>query len=127
MGGIRSELFVVKPDRQDGSGRVKLTANRGARPPSDYVGAMPATPPLRRQLRWLGPVCWALFRRPALIPVAVRQSLRLAPRGWWKQWPPLPLPADDYLRFRSLTAYGDADHPPDPGDVITWLSWSRTL
>ena len=74
------------------------------------------------------PSCWrvvaAVAARPRLWPAAVAGSWRLAPRGWWRRWPPLPLPDRDYLRFRARTAYGDPDHPLDPDDVVAWLEWS---
>jgi hypothetical protein len=65
----------------------------------------------------------AVAARPRLWPTAVAASWRLAPRGWWRRWPPLPVPDRDYLRFRARTAYGDADHPLDPDDVVAWLEW----
>lgn len=75
--------------------------------------------------RWILRIAIALLRHPELIATAVRQSVRLAPAGWWRTWPPVPLPAADYLHFRSVTAYGDPDREPDTADVITWLRWSR--
>lgn len=49
----------------------------------------------------------------------------LAPRGWWRSWPPLPMPSDDYLHFRLQTAYGDGERAPDARDVVTYLHWCR--
>ena len=67
----------------------------------------------------------AVARRPDLWTTAMRQVVRLAPDGWWRRWPPLPLPDPEWLRFRSKTAYGDGDRPPDPHDVVAWLEWCR--
>ena len=67
----------------------------------------------------------AVAVRPRLWPAAAAASCRLAPRGWWRRWPPLPVPDAEYLRFRARTAYGDPDHPLDPDDVVAWLEWSR--
>lgn len=67
----------------------------------------------------------ALAGRPDLWPVAVRQARRLARPGWWRTWPPLPLPDPAWLRFRLQTAYGDPDYAPDPAEVLAWLSWCR--
>lgn len=64
---------------------------------------------------------WAVLRRPWLWGVA----LRLAPRGWWRRSPHLPLPDREYLRFRMVTMYGDATHVPEPGDLVTYLEWCR--
>jgi len=62
----------------------------------------------------------------------VRQLLRLAPHGWWRRAPFLPLPARDYLHFRMVTAYGgdgDPDLVPDAdpaADLVTYLEWCRS-
>ena len=74
--------------------------------------------------RWW-PAARALVRAPALWPTAVRQARLLAAPGWWRRWPPVPRPDPAYLRFRILTAYGDAERPPDPGDVVAYLRWVR--
>ena len=67
----------------------------------------------------------AVLVRPRLWSTAVRQAWRLAPRRWWARRPFLPLPDRDYLRFRLETQYGDAEHRPLPGDVVTYLEWCR--
>ncbi|MFK8023639.1 MAG: hypothetical protein AB8G26_06720 [Ilumatobacter sp.] len=68
----------------------------------------------------------AVVRRPSLWPTAVRQMRRTAPPGWWRQRPFLPLPSGEYLRFRLLTQYGDADHRWEPDDVVAYLGWCRS-
>jgi hypothetical protein len=77
--------------------------------------------------RWLLPVAAAIAVRPRLWAVAVGQALRLAPAGWWRRWPPVPVPDPAYLRFRLQTAYGDPDRPPSAGDVVTYLHWCRRM
>lgn len=67
----------------------------------------------------------AVAVRPRLWAVAVQQVLVLAVPGWWRQWPPLPLPDEAYLRFRLQTQYGDPAHRPEPADVVTYLHWCR--
>jgi hypothetical protein len=74
-----------------------------------------------------GRVAGAVAKRPRLWPAALRQSARLAPRGWWHRPPFLPVPDAGYLRFRSFTQYGDAGHAPEPGDVVQYLGWCRQL
>ncbi len=64
-------------------------------------------------------------RRPDLWLTAVAQAFRLAPRGWWRRKPFLPLPDEGYLRFRLQTQYGDPDRPPEPHDLLTYLEWCR--
>lgn len=67
----------------------------------------------------------AVARRPSLWPTAIRQMRRLAPPGWWRRRPFLPVPSGEYLAFRLQTQYGDADHPWEPDDVVGYLEWCR--
>jgi len=69
---------------------------------------------------------WAVVRRPWLWPIAVRQALRLAPNGWWRNAPFLPLPDQRYLGFRLETQYGNAVHNAEPHDLVTYLEWCRS-
>lgn len=55
------------------------------------------------------------------------QLFALAPRGWWRRRPFLPLPDNDYLAFRLQTMYGDPEHVPAPDDVVAYLKWCRTM
>lgn len=61
---------------------------------------------------WL-PSALAVARRPRLWPEALRQVRRLARPGGMA-----------WVRFRMVTAYGDAEAVPDPADVVAWLGWS---
>jgi len=74
---------------------------------------------------WMRRAAAAIAVRPRLWGTAVRQVVRLAPRGWWRRWPPVPLPDAEYLRFRLVTQYGDPDRMPDADDVVTYLEWCR--
>jgi hypothetical protein len=86
---------------------------------NDPVSSDPA-----RRAWWL-PVGLAIARAPHLWLTAVRQMIRLAPRGWWHRWPLLPLPDGDYLRFRLQTMYGGEGRSPDAADVLAYLSWCK--
>lgn len=67
----------------------------------------------------------AVAVRPWLWATALVQLRRLARPGWWHRWPLLPLPDQEYLRFRMITAYGEADRAPEVGDLLTYLHWCR--
>ncbi|MGZ4678053.1 MAG: hypothetical protein ACXVJ7_13040 [Acidimicrobiia bacterium] len=77
----------------------------------------PAASPLRA-------AALAVARTPSLWPTAVRQGIRMIPRGWWRRRPFLPVPDPDYLRFRLETQYG-AEGVVDPADVLVYLRWCR--
>lgn len=71
----------------------------------------------------------SVLARPSLWPTALRQIVRLAPRGWWKQRPFLPVPRADYLEFRLVTQYG-GEHGVARGDiravdVVDYLQWCK--
>lgn len=71
-------------------------------------------------------VALALLGRPSLWVTAVAATLRLAQPGWWRRFPPVPLPAPEYLHFRLETQYGGSGlEAAEPGDVIAYLDWYR--
>jgi hypothetical protein len=78
-------------------------------------------------LRWVGAATAAVARHPSLWWTALHQIVVLAAPGWWRRWPPLPLPDPEYMRFRLVTMYGDVGHHPDPGDVIHYLEWCKSV
>lgn len=73
----------------------------------------------------LVPAAAAVAARPTLWLTAVRQLSRMAPDGWWRRPPFLPIPPADYLGFRLQTQYGDADAQPLGSDVVNYLQWVR--
>ncbi|MDZ7734035.1 MAG: hypothetical protein U5R31_14055 [Acidimicrobiia bacterium] len=77
--------------------------------------------------RWLWRAALAVARQPGLWVTALRQLRALAPPGWWRRSPYLPVPDRAYLRFRLVTMYGDPDHDPEPHDVVAYLRWCRDL
>lgn len=48
-------------------------------------------------------------------------------RGWYRQWPFLPLPPGDYIRWRMYTAYGDERAVPPIEDVVRFAQWRRRV
>lgn len=76
--------------------------------------------------RWLPAAAVAVLRHPSLWWTALAQVFRLASPGWWRRRPFLPLPDDDYLRFRLETQYGPG-HEPTAADVVDYLMWCRSF
>lgn len=67
----------------------------------------------------------AVLRRPGLWGTALRQALRLAPPGWWRRFPFLPLPDAKYAQMRAVIQYGNENHPADVADVLKYLAWCK--
>lgn len=62
--------------------------------------------------------------RPRLAVALLRVAWRFRARGWYRQFPFLPLPDRDYLGWRMYTAYGDAAIVPPPHDVEQYALWA---
>ncbi|HEX9682717.1 MAG TPA: hypothetical protein VGA13_06515 [Acidimicrobiales bacterium] len=67
----------------------------------------------------------AVLGRPWLWATALDTVRVLAPRGWWRRPPHLPVPDRRYLEFRMTTQYGEASASPRPQDVVDYLRWRR--
>ena len=69
----------------------------------------------------------ALLLRPWLWPTALQLVLRSAAPGWWRRWPPLPLPAPGYLGFR-LETFSAGEHDRLGAEaVVGYLEWCRRM
>lgn len=66
-----------------------------------------------------------VITRPVLWPTALRELRAFTPRRWWSQRPFLPVPDPVLMRFRMVTAYGDAEARFEADDLVTWLEWCR--
>lgn len=73
----------------------------------------------------------ALTLRALLNPRLALDVLRLAwafrARRWYNQFPFLPIPPDEYLRWRMHTAYGDESAVPSADDVERFARWRREV
>ena len=74
-------------------------------------------------------VVGAVIVRPTLWVTAVRQLARLAPTGWWKRAPFVPVPPRNYMEFRLVTQYG-GEHGALQADiraqdVVDYLQWCK--
>src|SRR5690606_31043031 len=105
-------------DRSPGAPRVlgrhahRARWARRRRPAGGRGGGREGTRMTRRAW-WIVAAALAVAARPRLWVTAVRQVVVLARPGWWRRPPFLPMPSRDYLRFRLLTAYGDATRSPE--------------
>lgn len=64
-----------------------------------------------------------LVRHPRDVVSVTRGGWRLRRRHWWRHYPWLPLPAEDYWDFRMTTVNGRDGHL-DPRDVVAVARWS---
>lgn len=64
-------------------------------------------------------------RHPSLALDLLRVAWRFRARRWFMRFPPLPLPAMDYVRWRMHTAYGDHAAVPPVEDVVRYARWVR--
>jgi hypothetical protein len=78
-----------------------------------------------RRRGWWMEAAWAVGRRPGLWPIAIAEAMAMAPRRWWRRWPPAPIPSPSWLAFRMETAYGDVSARPSAEDVVAWLEWCK--
>ncbi len=72
-------------------------------------------------------VARAVVPRPGLWWASIGAMHRMARRGWWRRGPFVPLPGEDYWRFRLTTAYGgEGDSGAlTPSDVVAYLRWCQ--
>lgn len=64
------------------------------------------------------------LRNPAVGMALVRVAWRFRRRRWYRQFPFLPLPAPEYVRWRMHTAYGRDDAVPPVCDVVRYARWA---
>lgn len=71
----------------------------------------------------------SLALRPWLWGDALVAVLRLARRGWWRSWPPVPSPDPEYVAWRTQTGHGDDARSPSgtAEDVLSYLTFCRGL
>lgn len=63
--------------------------------------------------------------RPRLALDLLRAVWAFRRREWWRRPPFLPLPDQDYLRWRMDTAYADENAVPPVDDVVRFARWRR--
>jgi hypothetical protein len=74
-------------------------------------------------------ISWRLFltilRRPWLWAEGMRTLVAVAPPGWWRRAPYLPIPDVAYADWRLATAHGDSEMPLHPDELIRYLEWRK--
>jgi hypothetical protein len=69
-----------------------------------------------------------LMRSPRLIPAAIGAAFAMAPRGWWRKAPFLPVPNKEYWKFRMETFQGgDGTTLPSPQEFVEVVGWFRSM
>jgi hypothetical protein len=64
------------------------------------------------------------LRKPAVGIALLTVAWRFRRRGWHRQFPFLPLPAREYVRWRLYTAYGREDAIPPASDIVRYARWA---
>jgi hypothetical protein len=74
---------------------------------------------------------WPFFRlalrKPQLIPLLIGAGWRFRRLGWYRHPPFLPLPTQDYMRWRMYTAYGSSGRSSSPAELERYLRWTRWM
>ena len=69
-----------------------------------------------------------VLRHPSLWVEGLQSARRMAPTGWWRRRPFLPIPSSSYWHFRMVTVFGgDGSGRLDEHQVIGYLQWSRRM
>lgn len=63
-------------------------------------------------------------RSPSTASALAAVAWRFRRRGWYRRFPFMPIPDREYVRWRMLTAYGDADAIPPSADVVRYARWA---
>ena len=85
---------------------------------SDSFRAMQTWPKLIAALAWRG------IRNPATGLALLRVGWRFRSRDWYRRFPFIPLPAQEYMRWRMYTAYGNAQIVPPADDIVRYARWA---
>jgi hypothetical protein len=67
------------------------------------------------------------FVNPRLALDLLRLTWSFRSRDWLRRFPFLPLPPEEYMRWRMFTAYGDENAVPPLDDVIRFARWRREV
>lgn len=65
--------------------------------------------------------------RPALWPSALGLAVTMSRPGWWRQWPPRPLPSRRYLGFRAQTLFGVGPGVLEADTLVEYVKWWQRM
>jgi hypothetical protein len=74
-------------------------------------------------LKLIGALLPRLIVNPADLIAVIRTAWRFRRRGWATQPPFLPVPPNEYLRWRMYTAYGTEEAVPTAHELIRFARW----
>ena len=69
-------------------------------------------------------LAWRGVKNPRTAIALLRTGWRFRSRAWYRQFPFLPLPEREYLRWRMYTAYGDERIVPPADDIVRYARWA---
>jgi hypothetical protein len=67
---------------------------------------------------------WRGITNPATGVALLRVGWRFRRRDWHKQFPFVPVPDREYLKWRMYTAYGDEEIVPPANDIVRYARWA---
>jgi hypothetical protein len=65
-----------------------------------------------------------LLLRPADLIAVIRTAWRFRRRAWFTKPPFLPVPPQEYIRWRMYTAYGTEEAVPTSYELIRFARWA---
>ena len=80
-----------------------------------------------RAVKLLGAATRLALRKPWRVPQLLGMAWAFRARGWYRRPPFLPMPPDDYIRWRMDTAYGDPDATPPPDEFERFVVWAARM
>jgi hypothetical protein len=66
-------------------------------------------------------------RNPRLIPLLLSAGWRFRRRDWYRKSPFLPVPTQEYVKWRMYTAYGSEAVQTSAADLERYLLWTAWM
>ena len=75
----------------------------------------------------LWPFVKLALRNPRLVPLLLAAGWRFRRRNWYRSFPFLPLPTQDYVNWRMYTAYGSGGVTSSADELERYLRWTAWM